>query len=143
MPDKDVILSKISIIQRCLRRIKEITNLNPENLDDLLIQDAFILNLQRAVQSSIDIAVHIVASEALGLPTSLKDNFRLLLENNIIDENTFKKMQKMTGFRNIAIHDYQSLNIDILKSILTKNLKDLEDFYTLIVGKYDLTSNNN
>ena len=97
MPDKDVILSKISIIQRCLRRIKEITNLNPENLDDLLIQDAFILNLQRAVQVSIDIAVHIVASEALGLPTSLKDNFRLLFENNIIDENTFKEMQKMTG----------------------------------------------
>ncbi|NLJ50478.1 MAG: DUF86 domain-containing protein [Candidatus Atribacteria bacterium] len=142
MPDKDVILSKISRIQRCLRRIKEITNLNPENLDDLLIQDAFILNLQRAVQASIDIAVHIVASEALGLPTSLKDNFRLLFENNIIDENTFKKMQKMAGFRNIAVHDYQSLNIGILKSILTKNLKDLEDFYTIIVHKYDLTSNN-
>lgn len=50
------------------------------------------------------------------------------------------KNAKMTGFRNIAIHDYQSLNIDILKSILTKNLKDLEDFYTIIVGKYNLKS---
>lgn len=142
MPDKDVILSKISIVQRCLRRIKEITNLNPESLDDLLVQDAFMLNLQRAIQANIDIAAHIVASEALGLPSSLKDNFRLLFENNIIDENTFKKMQKMTGFRNIAIHDYQSLNIYIFKSILTKNLKDLEDFYTLIICKYYLMCNS-
>ena len=142
MPDKDVVMAKISIIQRCLRRIKEITHLNPESLDDLLIQDAFLLNLQRAVQASIDLAAHIVASESLGLPSSLKDNFRLLFENKIIDKNISQKIQKMTGFRNIAVHDYQSLNINILKSILSKNLKDLEDFYTSILSYYDLVNNN-
>jgi len=138
MPDKDVVLAKISIIQRCLRRIKEITHLNPESLDDLLIQDAFMLNLQRAVQASIDLAAHIVASDSLGLPSSLKDNFRLLFENKIIDKSISQKMQKMTGFRNIAVHDYQSLNINILKSILSRNLKDLEDFYTSILCHFNL-----
>ncbi len=138
MLDKDVVLAKISIIQRCLRRIKEITHLNPESLDDLLIQDAFMLNLQRAVQASIDLAAHIVASDSLGLPSSLKDNFRLLFENKIIDKSISQKMQKMTGFRNIAVHDYQSLNINILKSILSRNLKDLEDFYTSILCHFNL-----
>lgn len=138
MPDKDVVLAKISIIQRCLRRIKEITHLNPESLDDLLIQDAFMLNLQRAVQASIDLAAHIVASDSLGLPSSLKDIFRLLFEIKIIDKSISQKMQKMTGFRNIAVHDYQSLNINILKSILSRNLKDLEDFYTSILCHFNL-----
>jgi len=138
MLDKDVVLAKISIIQRCLRRIKEITHLNPESLDDLLIQDAFMLNLQRAVQASIDLAAHIVASDSLGLPSSLKDIFRLLFEIKIIDKSISQKMQKMTGFRNIAVHDYQSLNINILKSILSRNLKDLEDFYTSILCHFNL-----
>jgi uncharacterized protein YutE (UPF0331/DUF86 family) len=34
----------------------------------------------------------------------------------------------MIGFRNIAVHDYQSINKDILKSIITRSLKDFEEF---------------
>ncbi len=45
-------------------------------------------------------------------------------------------MESMVGFRNVAIHDYQTINKDILKSILVKNLKDLEDFYTRILIHY-------
>jgi uncharacterized protein YutE (UPF0331/DUF86 family) len=42
-------------------------------------------------------------------------------------------MQSMVGFRNIAIHDYQALDPGILKSILSKHLKDLEEFYATVV----------
>ena len=42
-------------------------------------------------------------------------------------------MEGMVGFRNIAIHDYQSLNVEILKSILGKNIADLEEFYTTVL----------
>ncbi len=70
-----------------------------------------------------------MASEGLGLPETVRGNFALLRDKNVIDHETALKMEKMTGFRNIAIHDYQALNLDIIKSILTRNLKDLEDFY--------------
>jgi uncharacterized protein YutE (UPF0331/DUF86 family) len=136
MPDMDVIVAKIGNIQRCLKRIKGTTNLNPDSLDDIDKQDIFVLNLQRAIESTIDIAAHIVASEGLGLASTIKDNFKFLLEANIIDEGLIKKMQSMVGFRNIAIHDYQSIDVDILKSILTKNLKDIEEFYTVILKKF-------
>lgn len=136
MPDMDVIFAKIGNIQRCLKRIKETTNLDPESLDNIDKQDIFILNLQRAIESTIDIASHIVASDGLGLASTIKDNFRFLFEANIIDENLLKKMQSMVGFRNIAVHDYQSIDVDILKSILTKNLKDIEEFYTAVIKAY-------
>jgi uncharacterized protein YutE (UPF0331/DUF86 family) len=45
-------------------------------------------------------------------------------------------MEKMTGFRNIAIHDYQALDLDILKSILANNLQDMEEFYTAVVRHF-------
>jgi hypothetical protein len=61
MPDKDVVLAKVATVQRCLKRIKETSGLDPISLDNLDKQDIFVLNLQRAVQASIDLATHIVA----------------------------------------------------------------------------------
>lgn len=136
MPEMDVILAKVSNIQRCLKRIKETTNLNPDSLDDIDKQDIFVLNLQRAIESTIDIAAHIVASDGLGLASTIKDNFKFLWEANIIDIDLLQKMQSMVGFRNIAVHDYQSIDVEILKSILIKNLKDIEEFYTVILKKF-------
>jgi len=126
MPDRDVVLAKVAAIQKCLRRIRDVTRLNPDRLDELDIQDIFALNLQRAIQSAIDLATHIVASESLGISDTIRGNFVLLENAKIITKTLSKKMQSMVGFRNIAIHDYQILDIDILKAILSKNLKDLE-----------------
>lgn len=130
MPDKDVVLAKVAAIQRCLKRIKETTRLDPNSIDDIDKQDIFILNLQRAVQAAIDLATHIVASEGLGLSDTIKDNFKFLKNAGIINEELTLRMESMVGFRNIAFHDYQTIDRDILKSILSNNLKDLEDFYT-------------
>lgn len=136
MPDRDVVLAKVAMIQRCLKRIKETTDLAPNSLDDIDKQDIFILNLQRAVQAVIDLATHIIASEGLGLSDTIKDNFKLLMNAGIINEKLAHRMESMTGFRNIAIHDYQAIDIDILKAILVRHLKDLEDFYTTILRHF-------
>ena len=135
--DRDVVLAKIAAIQKSLKRIKDVTGLDPERLDELDTQDIFVLNLQRAIQSAIDLATHVVASEGLGIPDTIRGNFVLLENAKIITKALSKKMQSMVGFRNIAIHDYQSLDIEILKAILAKNLKDLEQFYTTILTHAD------
>jgi uncharacterized protein YutE (UPF0331/DUF86 family) len=138
MPDKDVVLAKVAAIQRCLRRIKDVTGLDAARLGDLDVQDIFVLNLQRAIQSSIDLATHVIASEGLGISDTVRGNFALLESAKIISKGLSKKMQSMVGFRNIAIHDYQALDVDILKAILTKHLRDLEWFYTTILNHFDL-----
>lgn len=139
MPDKDVVLAKTASIQKCLRRIKEVTGLNPDSLGEINKQDIFVLNLQRAVQSTIDLAAHIIASEGLGVPDTIRDNFLRLEQAGIIGRDLSKRMQAMVGFRNIAIHDYQAINIDILKTILGKHLKDLEEFYTEILLHFNFS----
>lgn len=137
MPDKDVVFAKVASIQKCLRRIKEVTGLKPDSLDEMNKQDIFVLNLQRAVQAAIDLAAHIIASEGLGVPDTIKDNFAQLEQAEIISKDLSKKMQSMVGFRNIAIHDYQAINVEILKTILVKHLKDLEDFYAVILVHFN------
>lgn len=138
MPDRDIVLAKTAAIQKCLRRINHVTGLDPDRLDDLDTQDIFVLNLQRGIQSAIDLATHIVASESLGLSDTIGGNFVLLEEAKIITKSLSRKMQSMVGFRNIAIHDYQALDLDILKAILSKNLVDLEHFYTTILKHFNM-----
>ena len=49
MPDKDVVMAKVAIIQRCLKRIVETTENDPDSLGNIDKQDIFVLNLQRSV----------------------------------------------------------------------------------------------
>lgn len=39
----------------------------------------------------------------------------------------------MVGFRNIAVHEYEALNLDILKSILDHHLDDFKAFTAEII----------
>jgi uncharacterized protein YutE (UPF0331/DUF86 family) len=45
----------------------------------------------------------------------------------------------MIGFRNIAVHQYQQLNIDILIEIIRSGLDDLIAFTDAIMGFIDDT----
>lgn len=137
MVDRDIILEKSAIIQRCLKRIQEVTGLSAKSLDNIDVQDIFVLNLQRAAQASIDMAAHIIAYEGFGLPGSLREHFNILVQKNIIPRELGEKMNAMVGFRNIAIHEYQSLDQKILKSILKNNLKDIETYYKTILDVYN------
>ena len=137
MTEKDVVLAKISIIKNCLKRIKEVTKLQPDALESFDVQDIFILNLQRAIQACIDISNAIIAARGYRLPNSYRIGFEVLNENKWIDMQICNKMQKLVGFRNISVHDYQKVDIKILKSILNKNLSDLESFYKQILKKID------
>lgn len=136
MVDKDIILNKSQTIERCLKRITEEYENNPDNLNIILKQDAIILNIQRACEAAISIAMHIVAEEGLGLPQYSREAFELLANHKIIDEKLSKKLQAMVGFRNIAIHDYQKLDLSILKNIIEHNLINLKDFTNILLSRY-------
>jgi uncharacterized protein YutE (UPF0331/DUF86 family) len=136
MVDRDILLAKIASIRKCLERIRTVTGGTPDSLNDPDIQDIFVLNLQRAVQATIDLAAHLVADEKIGLPTNLKENFALLESRQMIDLSLSRRLQAMVGFRNIAVHDYQPLDLVILKSILEHRLGDLDEFVQVITKRH-------
>jgi len=133
----DVVLNKIQTIERCLKRIREeYIGFEDTFEDNHTKQDSVILNLERASQATIDIATHIVKVRGLGLPNTSRELFDLLLENHIISNDVCKQMQGMVGFRNIAVHDYQNLNIEIVVAIVEKHLGDFEGFVREVFSGY-------
>lgn len=129
----DVILNKVSTIERCMKRINEEYNQIPMNLKDYTKQDSIVLNLQRACEASIDLAMHVVAEKRLGLPQTSRDAFSFLDDAEIIPAALSQKMKAMIGFRNIAVHDYQEINLAILQKILENHLGDFTELTKIIL----------
>ena len=130
----DVILHKVGVIERCTKRIHEEFDNNPVNLTNYTKQDSIILNIQRACEASIDLAMHIVAERKLGLPQTSREGFDLLAKKSIISNALSEKLKAMVGFRNVAVHDYQNLNLNILQSIIEKHLVDFSEFSKVILS---------
>ena len=58
--NNDVILNKVQTIYRCTKRIKDEYH-GPESLNDYTRQDSIILNILRACETCIDLAMHVVS----------------------------------------------------------------------------------
>jgi uncharacterized protein YutE (UPF0331/DUF86 family) len=123
IPPDDILFNKAAIIERCIRRIAEEYRGCP-GLDDFTRVDAMTLNIERACQASIDMAMHVVANDHLGVPQSSAGAFTLLEEAGRLDPPIAKSMRSMAGFRNVAVHQYQDLDLDILRWIAVEGYRD-------------------
>lgn len=125
----DVILNKIASIERCIKRIREEYQGHQSDWKaNSTVQDSILLNLQRACETSIDLANFIVKKRKLGIPQNSRDAFDFLAQSRMISESVQTKMKHMIGFRNLAIHEYYTLDLTIVESIIQNNLGDFEDF---------------
>ena len=133
----DVIINKISIIERCLKRVdEEYIDNKLEFKTNFTKQDSIILNLQRACEASIDLALYIIRKKRLGIVQTSKESFQLLAKANIISEQLSNTLQKMTGFRNIAVHDYQRVSLDIVESVINDNRQDFLDYIQSLLKNF-------
>jgi len=131
----DVIYNKIEVIERCIKRINEEYDNNPRNLENYTRQDSIILNIQRCCEAAIDLAMHIVSEKKLGIPQNSRDAFEVLNSNKYIDDALMKKLKAMVGFGNIAVHNYQAINLKVVEEIIEKHINDLKEFTSIIINK--------
>ena len=130
----DVLLNKAAAIERAVRRVREEYAGDDRNLlHDQTRQDAIILNLQRACESSIDAALHLVRVRRLGVPQETREAFVLLEQAHVLEPLLADRLKKMVGFRNVAVHDYQTLNLEIVRRIVVDHLVDFLAFTQVLL----------
>ena len=132
----DVVYNKCAIIERCIQRIHEEYENNPKNLESYTKQDSIILNIQRGCEAAIDLAMHIIAENKWGIPQSSREAFDILRQENYLAESLTESLKSMVGFRNIAVHNYQSLNLKIVRQIIEQHLDDLKEFSSTVLHKF-------
>jgi len=132
----DIVFNKKERMERCILQINKYYSMNQESLfeDDYFKQDAIGINLQRLCELTIDLANHIVKKYKLGLPKESKTSFEILSREKIIPEELAKEMIGMIGFRNILVHEYQKVDLGIMKSIIENHLNDFISFTNCLLN---------
>lgn len=135
MPD-DVLINKTAIVERCVARAREEYEADPTSFTtNFTRQDAAILNIQRACEAVLAMGQQLVRREKLGVPQSARDVFDLLARTHWIDLPLAEALKRMVAFRNIAVHDYQSLMQPILVSVITNHLHEFLAFTRLVLQR--------
>ena len=128
----DLLFRKIDRIKRSLKRINDVYGDGVLFKQDYTQQDSVVLNLQRTCEACIDIANHLNRQHQYGVPQSSRDSFTLLAQNNVLTTALAENLKKMVGLRNIAVHDYQELNLDIVVHVINHHLSDFNDFVDVV-----------
>ena len=133
----DVLINKAATIERCVVRAREEYTKAPDTFaDSFTRQDAAILNIQRACEAALDMGQHLIRRERLGVPQSARDVFALLAQASWIDNELADALKRMVGFRNIAVHQYQTLQLPITIRIITSHLDEFLQFSQVLLLRY-------
>ncbi|MFC7421874.1 HepT-like ribonuclease domain-containing protein [Iodobacter arcticus] len=123
-------------IERCVARAREEYDKDPASFStNFTRQDAAVLNIKRACEAALDMGQHLIRRERLGVPQSARDVFELLAQAHWIDQNLADSLKKMVGFRNIAVHDYQTLQLPITVMIITQHLGEFTQYSQALLLK--------
>lgn len=128
--DRTLIEQKLESLRRCLDRLRERcpndARMLASNVD---AQDIVALNLTRAVQLSVDIGAHWIADHPeIPAPSSMGQTFDALEQAGLLDANLAARLKKAVGFRNLAVHNYESINWEIVFVICTTRLVDFDEY---------------
>ena len=127
--DRQVIDQKLESLRRCLQRMQEKFPADAVELQSNFdLQDIIALNLSRAVQLTVDIGSHIISTTNMPAPETMGQTFEILAQQNVLSANVAEQLKKSVGFRNIAVHNYEAINWQIVHSIVREHLQDFTEF---------------
>jgi len=124
-----VVLRKSASLQRCVDRVRSLYQGREQTFEtDYDQQDAIVLNLIRACEQAIDMANRVIRLCSYEPADDAKEAFAILHRRGHLDRDLASSLQSMVGFRNIAIHEYEELDLAKVRSIIEHRLDDLLAF---------------
>lgn len=132
--DADIVLAKVSNVRRCVAAIRLLAAPEHAAIDGWIRQDVTVLNLQRAIEALQDLANHLIAANQWELPRDGRHAFAILREHGMLTGKQVELARAMVGFRNIAVHEYATLDAAVVEGIARDRLADLEGLANGVLG---------
>jgi uncharacterized protein YutE (UPF0331/DUF86 family) len=129
--DPALVAKKLAAIETALADLRRLAR--PEAVSTDLVQRRFVEHtLQIAIQAALDAASHIVSDERLGEPRTNRELFDSLVGAGWIDATLGATLGRMIGFRNVLVHGYDDVDLEVVKTVLAHHLGDLESFVAAV-----------
>lgn len=135
--DKNVVLLKLEQIQNCVERIESKLPFTLEELEgDFDLQDVVSVNLQRAIQVSVDLAGHLLTETNQRAPETMADAFRSLCRLTVLGPDLTDSLVKAIGLRNALVHEYDGIRWEVVHEVSHKHLGVFRDYARTIKSHY-------
>lgn len=126
--DKELIVKKLDFLNAHLSAVERMDFIEDSFVENPDIHDLVTFRLQQAVETCIDIAVHIISELDIPRKETAKDAFLLLGEQKIITKELAGKLGKAADFRNRVVHGYNNFDFRILFRDYKDDVADLRTF---------------
>lgn len=83
---------------------------------------------QLIVDCMIDTNVHIIREGNFGAPDDLESTFRMIGKYKVLDEDFADKIAPIVGARNMIVHRYEKLDLDLFLNNLKNNFSDFKKY---------------
>ncbi len=135
MVDKDLILRKLADLDQYVSQVSEYRGIAVEDYrKEWKIQRIVERTLQLAIEVCLDIANHVIADRNLRVPATYAEVFEVLSEAGLLDSVRRDTMIRMSGFRNLIVHEYGRIDPAMVVRILREHLGDFAGYKTAVLG---------
>ena len=134
LPDARVVDRHLIALRRTLVFLRRHEDISKELLGaDTDRRLAIERGLQLCAQNALDIAGHL--SSALGLdPHSYGSSIDSLVEAEVLPRSFGARFRGIAGFRNVLVHGYLDVDLDLIVRMLSDRLSDFEEFAGYVEG---------
>lgn len=126
--DVHVIRRHLAALRGSLQVLAAYSGVSAEDLDaDTESRWIVERGLQLCAQNALDIATHIAASRGRDVPeyASAIDELGRL---GVLDRHFAAEFRNVAGFRNVLVHGYLDVDLEVLGTLLNERLGDFESF---------------
>lgn len=126
--DVQIIRRHLAALRQSLEVLATRSGVSVEELDtDIEGRWLVERGLQLCAQNALDIATHIAASRGRDVPdyASAIDELGRL---GVLTHEFAREFRSVAGFRNVLVHGYLDVNLDVLHTLLHDRLGDFESF---------------
>ena len=128
---------KIVRLDEYLSILKKISETPLEEfLNDKILIGSAKYYLQVSIETCLDVANHIIASNRMRTPEDYADTFTVLEENDIINNKFSKRLRQMAKFRNRLVHLYGEVDDVFVYEFLKNDIQDIPQFQKIILQRY-------
>ena len=124
MTDPELVAKRLAIIETSVRELRKLAR--PTAIHTDVGEARFVEHtLQIAIQAVLDTASHIVSDERLGEPRTNRELFDLLEGAGWIPPVLAGALRDMAGFRNVLVHGYDTVDLEIVRDVVEHHLGEL------------------
>jgi uncharacterized protein YutE (UPF0331/DUF86 family) len=127
-PDPEVVRRHLAALREALSNLRRHAGRSAAELRaDSDLRWTVERGLQLCVQNALDIATHLAAASGLDSPDYATAIDRLA-ELSVLPADFASRLRPIAGFRNVLVHGYLQVDLEILERVLRERLSELQEF---------------